>query len=269
MREEFGLDGLAARNLIAYIEDERDAAGAVPDDRTIVVERFPDSIGDWRVCVLSPFGARVHAPWAMAVEARLAERMSADVQVLWSDDGIVIRLPESEERIPVEDLVFDPEEIEELVMRQLPATALFASVFRESVGPRLAVAASQAGAADAAVATAATLGGSARGGAKYPQFPILLEATRECLRDVFDLPALRQVMGDVRARRIRMVAGRHQRGVALRAVAPVLVDRGVHVRGRRAARRTPRSRPGPRPGPPPGASRLGGTPRADRPERAG
>ncbi len=205
LREEFGLDELAARNLIAYIEDEREAAGAVPDDRTIVVERFPDSIGDWRVCVLSPFGARVHAPWAMAVEARLAERMNAGVQVLWSDDGIVIRLPESEERIPIEDLVFDPEEIEELVMRRLPATALFASVFRESAARALLLPRRRPGQRTPLWQQRQRSADLLAAASKYPTFPILLEATRECLRDVFDLPALRQVMGDVRARRIRMV----------------------------------------------------------------
>jgi ATP-dependent Lhr-like helicase len=205
LREEFGLDELAARNLIAYVEDERQAAGAVPDDRTIVVERFPDSIGDWRVCVLSPFGARVHAPWAMAVEARLAERMGTDVQVLWSDDGIVIRLPESEDRIPVEDLVFDPEEIEELVMRQLPATALFASVFRESAARALLLPRRRPGQRTPLWQQRQRSADLLAAASKYPTFPILLEATRECLRDVFDLPALRQVMADARARRIRMV----------------------------------------------------------------
>ena len=137
LRTEFGLDELAAENLTAYLDDQREATGAVPDDRTIVVERFPDEIGDWRVCVLSPFGERVHAPWAMAIEGRLAERYGLDVQVLWSDDGIAIRLPESEERIPVEDLLFDPDEIEELVVARLPGTALFTTMFREAAARAL------------------------------------------------------------------------------------------------------------------------------------
>ncbi|HEY6679447.1 MAG TPA: DEAD/DEAH box helicase [Actinomycetota bacterium] len=205
LREEFKLDELAARNLVAYVADEREAVGAVPDDRTIVVERFPDSIGDWRVCLLSPFGARVHAPWAMAIEARLAERMAADVQVLWSDDGIVIRLPESEDRIPVEDLVFEPEEIEELVMRQLPATALFASAFRESAARALLLPRRAPGKRTPLWQQRQRSADLLHAASKYPTFPILLEATRECLRDVFDLPALKDVLSDVRARRVRMV----------------------------------------------------------------
>ena len=205
LRKEFKLDELAARNLVAYVADEREAAGAVPDDRTIVVERFPDSIGDWRVCLLSPFGAKVHAPWAMAIEARLAERMAGDVQVLWSDDGIVIRLPESEDRIPVEDLVFEPEEIEELVMRQLPATALFASAFRESAARALLLPRRAPGKRTPLWQQRQRSADLLQAASKYPTFPILLEATRECLRDVFDLPALKEVLSDVRARRVRMV----------------------------------------------------------------
>ncbi|HEY7756355.1 MAG TPA: DEAD/DEAH box helicase, partial [Actinomycetota bacterium] len=125
LREDFGLDRLAAENLVAYLEDQREVAGVVPDDRTIVVERFRDELGDFRICILSPFGARVHAPWGMAIRSRLAERYDLDVQVLWSDDGIVLRLPESEESIPAEDLLFDPEDVEELIVRELPASALF------------------------------------------------------------------------------------------------------------------------------------------------
>jgi ATP-dependent Lhr-like helicase len=205
LREEFGLDTLAAENLAAYLEDQREATGAIPDDRTIVVERFPDELGDWRVCVLSPFGAKIHAPWAMAIGARLAERYGLDVQVLWSDDGIAIRLPESEERIPVEDLLFDPEEIEDLVVSRLPATALFTSVFREAAARALLLPRKLPG-------RRTPLWQQRRRGAdllevasRHPDFPILLEATREVLRDVFDVPALKEVLSDVRARRVRVV----------------------------------------------------------------
>ncbi len=206
LREDYLLDDLAARNLLRYLADQEEAAGVVPDDRTIVVERFRDELGDWRVCVLSPFGARVHAPWAMAIESRLADRLGAEVQVLWSDDGIVIRLPESEETIPVEDLVADPDEIEEVVLRRLPSTALFASHFREAAARALLLPGRGPGRRTALwqqrQRSADLLGVAAR----YPDFPILLETTRECARDVFDLPALKQVMADVRSRQIRVVA---------------------------------------------------------------
>src|SRR5204862_3389157 len=113
LRIDHGLDELAAENLLMYLDEQFTATGAIPDDRTIVIERFPDEIGDWRVCVLSPFGARVHAPWALALEARLAERLGARVEVLWSDDGIVLRLPEAVDTIPTEELLIDPDEVEE------------------------------------------------------------------------------------------------------------------------------------------------------------
>ena len=206
LRTGFGLDELAARNLVMYLEEQREAAGAIPDDRTIVVERFRDELGDWRVCVLSPFGSRVHTPWAMAIQARLSERLSADVQALWSDDGIVIRLPESVERIPLEDLRFEPEEIEELVVAQLPGTALFTSVFREAAARALLLPRRRPG-------SRTPLWQQRQRGADllqvalgYPDFPLLLEATRECVRDVFDLPGLREVLSDIRARKVRLVA---------------------------------------------------------------
>src|SRR4029078_8255036 len=93
LQDDFGLDQWAARNLVQYLDDQVDATGSLPDDRTIVVERFRDEIGDWRVCILSPFGARVHAPWGLALQARLGERWGADVEVLWSEEGIGTRLP--------------------------------------------------------------------------------------------------------------------------------------------------------------------------------
>ena len=109
LRDEHGLDERATENLLRYLDDQAAATGALPDDRTIVVERFPDEIGDWRVCVLSPFGARVHAPWALALEARLAERLGARVEVLWSDDGIVLRLPQAVDTIPTDELLIGPD----------------------------------------------------------------------------------------------------------------------------------------------------------------
>ena len=205
LRTEFALDELAAENLVAYLEDQREAAGAIPDDRTIVVERFRDELGDYRVCLLSPFGAKVHAPWAMAIEARLEEAYGLEIQVLWSDDGIVIRLPESEERIPVEDLIVDPEDVEELVLRRLPATALFTSVFREAASRALLLPRRRPGQRTPLWQQRQRGKELLEVASRYPTFPILLEATRECLRDVFDLPALKEVLGDVRARRISVV----------------------------------------------------------------
>jgi Lhr-like helicase len=201
-----GLDERAATNLVAYLDEQAETTGVVPDDRTIVVERFQDEIGDWRVCVLSPFGAQVHAPWAMALQNRLAERWGMAVELMWSDDGIVIRLPESVDALPDDELLIDPEEIEDLIVSQLPNTAMFASRFRECAARALLLPKRrpdrrtplwQQRQRSADLLTVA---------ARYPSFPILLEATRECLNDVFDVPALTSVLRDLRARKIRLVS---------------------------------------------------------------
>ena len=205
LRTDHGLDELAAENLLMYLDEQFTATGAIPDDRTIVIERFPDEIGDWRVCVLTPFGARVHAPWAMAIEARLAER-DVEVQLLWSDDGIVLRLPEAEESIPTEELLLDPDDVEELVVSRLPNTALFASLFRESAARALLLPRRMPGRRTPLWQQRQRAADLLNVAGKHPTFPILLETTREAIKDVFDVPALKQVLTDLRARRIRAVA---------------------------------------------------------------
>ena len=207
LRDGIGLDAWAAANLVNYIDEQSEATGgAVPDDRTIVVERFRDELGDWRVCILSPFGSRVHAPWSLAIEARVQERLGPGAQVLWSDDGIVLRLPEAVERIPVDDLVFGPEEIEETVVAALPGTAMFATVFREVAARALLLPRRRPGERTPLWQQRQRSADLLVEAARHPDFPMLLEATRECLRDVFDVPALREVMADLRARRTRLVA---------------------------------------------------------------
>ena len=190
---------------MSYLEEQMEATGAVPDDRTVVVERFRDEIGDWRMCILSPFGSRVHAPWAMAIEARMLERFGPGAQVLWSDDGIVVRLPEAVDRIPVEDLLFDPDAIEAAVVQAVPQTAMFASVFREAAARALLLPRRRPGQRTPLWQQRQRSADLLAEAAKFPDFPILLEATRECLRDVFDVPALREVMADLRSRRTRLV----------------------------------------------------------------
>jgi ATP-dependent Lhr-like helicase len=205
LQAEYGLDRWAASNLVQYVEEEAEATGYVPDDRTIVVERFRDEIGDWRVCLLSPFGAKVHAPWAMAIEARLRDRLGYEVQTIWSDDGIVLRLPESEDHVPLDLLAIDPDDIEELVVSSLPDTALFASRFRENAARALLLPRRRPGERTPLWQQRQRSADLLRVARGYPSFPILLETTRECLRDVFDLPALTEVLRDLRSRSIRMV----------------------------------------------------------------
>ena len=202
---EIGLDSRAATNLVQYLDEQAEATGAVPDDRTIVVERFRDEIGDWRVCVLSPFGARVHAPWAMALQARLGERWGADVEVLWSDDGIVLRMPEAADEIPLDDLLVDPDDIDDLVLEVLPGTALFASRFRECAARALLLPRRRPDRRTPLWQQRQRAADLLSVAAKHPQFPILLETTRECVNDVFDLPALREVLTGLRSRAIRAV----------------------------------------------------------------
>ncbi|HYG72160.1 MAG TPA: DEAD/DEAH box helicase, partial [Actinomycetota bacterium] len=241
LQSDVGLDELAARNLVQFLTDQRDQGGAVPDDRTIVVERFRDEIGDYRVCVLSPFGAKVHAPWAMAIRSRLEERYGLDVQMLWSDDGIAIRLPESEERLPVEDLVFDPEEIEDLVVRELPGTALFTTVFREASARALLLPRRSPGRRTPLWQQRQRGADLLEVASRYPTFPILLEATRECLRDVFDVPALKGVLGEIRARTIRMVpvdtdrASPFAQSLLFRWIAQYMYEGDAPLAERRAA----------------------------------
>ncbi len=204
--DHHSLDELAAANLVQYLADQREATGAVPDDRTIVVERFRDEIGDWRVCILSPFGARVHAPWAIALRSRLTDEWGVEPEMIWSDDGIVLRLPEAVDHLAVEQLLIDPEEIDELVVAQLPGTAMFASRFRECAARALLLPRRRPDQRTPLWQQRQRAADLLSVASKYPTFPILLEATRECVTDVFDLDALRGLLADLRARRIRAIA---------------------------------------------------------------
>ncbi|HAB57734.1 MAG TPA: DEAD/DEAH box helicase, partial [Acidimicrobiaceae bacterium] len=206
LQQRHGLDDLAAENLLTYLADQAEATGVVPDDRTIVVERFRDEIGDWRVCVLTPFGAQVHAPWGMALQTRLGEEWGSEIDLMWSDDGIVMRLPEALERLPLDELLFDPDEIEDIVISRLPDSAMFAARFRECSARALLLPRRRPDQRTPLWQQRRRAADLLNVAAKYPTFPMLLEATRECVNDVFDLPALRSVMSDLRSRKVRMVA---------------------------------------------------------------
>jgi len=206
LQERHDLDPWAAENLIGYLAEQAEATGAVPDDRTIVVERFRDEIGDWRICILSPFGAQVHAPWAMALRSRLAERWGMEVELMWSDDGIVLRLPEAVDELPADELLIDPDEIDEIIIAQLPGTAMFAARFREAAARALLLPRRRPDRRTPLWQQRQKAADLLAVAAKHPSFPILLEATRECCNDVFDLPALRQLLRDLRSRKVRVVA---------------------------------------------------------------
>ncbi|MFF2088396.1 DEAD/DEAH box helicase [Nocardia sp. NPDC058176] len=201
-----GLDQNATANLVGLLEEQRTATGQLPTDRTLVVERFRDELGDWRLVLHSPYGTPVHAPWALAVGARLQERFGVDAAPTASDDGIVVRLPDTTDEPPGAELfAFEPDEIDDLVTEQVGGSALFASRFRECAARALLLPRRDPGKRAPLWQQrqrSAQLLDVAR---KFPQFPILLETVRECLRDVYDLPSLRDLLTKVARREVRMI----------------------------------------------------------------
>jgi ATP-dependent helicase Lhr and Lhr-like helicase len=205
LTSEHALDEKAAGNLLAYLAEQKQATGALPDDRTIVLERFRDEMGDWRLCLLSPFGGRVHAPWTLAIEAGLRRAGDPEVETLWSDDGIVLRLPDRDRPPDAPALLPEPEEIEELVIGELGSSVLFAASFREAAARALLLPRRRPGQRTPLWMQRKRASDLLGVAARYGSFPIILEAYRECLRDLFDLPALLELAGQVRRREIRLV----------------------------------------------------------------
>jgi len=204
LTREHDLDARAAENLLQYLRDQLAAARAVPDAATIVVERVRDELGDWRVCVLSPRGGRIHAPWAMAVAAKIREETGADVETLWGDDGFVVRFPDVDEPPDPRLLVPEPDEVQALVVRQLGATALFAAKFRENAARSLLLPKRRPGMRAPLWQQRKRAADLLAVASRYGSFPVLLETYRECLRDFFDMPALVSTLSDLRSRKIRL-----------------------------------------------------------------
>ncbi len=205
LRGEYHLDIRAARNLVTYLREQEAATGVVPSDRSIVVERFRDEIGDWRVCLLTPFGGRVHAPWAMALAARLRDSLGVDAQSIWSDDGIALHFPDTDVPPPLDDLLLDPADIEELVIAELGQSALFGSRFRENASRALLIPRRRPGQRTPLWQQRLKAQSLLQVARRYPQFPIVLETYRECLQDVFDLPALRAILKGIQTRELDLV----------------------------------------------------------------
>ncbi len=208
LEREYDLDARAARNLVEYLREQQDATRVLPSDRTVVVERFRDEIGDWRLCVLSPYGGRVHAAWGLALAARIRERLGLEADAIWSDDGIVVHLPETDELggpEAVELVMVEPDEVEDLVVAELGSSALFGARFREAAGRALLIPRAYPGRRTPLWQQrlkAQTLLEVAR---RYGDFPIVLEAYRECLRDVLDLPGLTELLGRLHRRELSVV----------------------------------------------------------------
>ncbi len=240
LEKEHDLDRQAAENLLQYLADQKAAIGHVPDDRTIVIERCRDELGDWRVCLLSPLGGRVMAPWSMAILAGMREDGGIDAETMWNDDGLVVRFPDTDEPPDPRLLLPDPDDVEALVLRQLGATSLFAGKFREAAARALLLPRRRMGGRTPLWQQRKRAADLLAVASKFGSFPMLLEAYRECLRDLFDVPALIDTLRAIRERRLR---DRHRRlddAVAVRGLAALRLRRAVPLRRRRAAGRAPR-----------------------------
>ncbi len=246
-----GLDEWAADNLLDYLTEQREATGALPDDRTIVVERFRDEIGDWRVVVHSPYGTPVHAPWALCLAARMRERYGADVQAMAADDGIVLRLPDlgddgdgstsTFDADLAEMLALDPDEVHDLVTREIGGSALFAARFRECAARALLLPRRKPGRRQPLWQQRQRSAQLLEVAARYPTFPIVLEAVREVVQDVYDVDALREMMRGLAGRSIRLVSVQTQtaspfaRSLLMGYIAQFLYEGDSPLAERRAA----------------------------------
>ena len=201
----YDLDQLAAENLVAYLREQQAATRVVPSDETIVVERFRDEIGDWRLCVLSPFGGRVHAAWGLALAAKIRAEHELEADAIWSDDGIVIHLPDSDQAPASELVLLEPDEVEDLIVGELSGSALFGARFREAAGRSLLIPRAYPGKRTPLWQQRLKSQSLLEVAKDFPRFPVTLETYREVLRDVLDLPALGEILRDLQSRRLSLV----------------------------------------------------------------
>ncbi len=202
---EYDLDQLAARNLLAFLREQEAATGVVPSDRTLVAERFRDEIGDWRLCLLSPYGGRVHAAWALALSARIRDTFGLEADAIWSDDGVIVHLPDADDPPGAELLLVEPDEAEELVVDELGASALFGARFRENAARALLIPRAHPGRRTPLWQQRLKAQSLLEVARRYPQFPVVLETYRECLRDVLDVPGLVELLRGLHTRELGLV----------------------------------------------------------------
>jgi ATP-dependent Lhr-like helicase len=201
----YDLDRRAAKNLVEFLREQQAATRVVPSDRAVVVERFRDEIGDWRLCVLSPFGGRVHAAWGLALSARIREELSIESDAIWSDDGIIVHLPDAEEPPGAELVMIEPDEVEERVVAELSSSALFGARFRENAGRSLLIPRARPGKRTPLWQQRLKSQSLLEVAKKYGEFPVILETYRECLRDVLDVPGLVEILSQLSRREISLV----------------------------------------------------------------
>jgi ATP-dependent Lhr-like helicase len=205
LQEAYDLDTRAAANLVEFLREQQAATRVVPSDAAIVVERFRDEIGDWRVCVLSPFGGRVHAAWGLALSARIREELGLESDAIWSDDGIIVHLPDAEEPPGADLMLIEPEELEDRIVAELSSSALFGARFRENAGRALLIPRARPGKRTPLWQQRLKSQSLLEVAKKYDQFPIVLETYRECLRDVLDVPGLVELLRRLHRREISVV----------------------------------------------------------------
>src|SRR5215218_4803441 len=205
LARDYDLDELAARNLLDFLREQQQATRVIPSDRTIVIERFRDEIGDWRLCVLSPWGGRVHAAWGLALAARIRDEQELEADAIWWDDGIVVHLPDADAPPPADLVLIEPDELEDLVVRELSGSALFGARFRENASRALLIPRAYPGKRTPLWQQRLKSQSLLEVARDFPRFPVILETYREVMRDVLDLPALRELLSDLHSRRITMV----------------------------------------------------------------
>jgi ATP-dependent Lhr-like helicase len=205
LMREHDLDELAARNLLDYLREQQDATRVLPSDTTVVIERFRDEIGDWRMCVLTPFGGRVHAAWALALSARIREDLGLEADAIWSDDGIIVHLPDADEGPGAELVLIEPDEIEDRVVAELGSSALFGARFRENASRSLLIPRAYPGRRTPLWQQRLKSQTLLEVAKRYAQFPVILETYRECLQDVLDLPGLTDLLTKLHRRELSLV----------------------------------------------------------------
>ena len=202
---EYDLDERAARNLVSYLREQQQATRVVPSDETIVVERFRDEIGDWRLCILSPYGGRVHSAWGLALAAKIRAERDLEADAIWSDDGIVIHLPDADEPPPADLVLIDPDELEDLVVSELSGSPLFGARFRENASRSLLIPRAYPGKRTPLWQQRLKSQNLLEVARDFPRFPVVLETYRECLQDVLDLPSLTELLRKLHSRQLSLV----------------------------------------------------------------
>ncbi|MCW2952119.1 MAG: box helicase [Conexibacter sp.] len=205
LERDYDLDPRAARNLLDFLREQQQATRVIPSDRTIVIERFRDEIGDWRLCILSPYGGRIHAAWGLALTARIRNQLGLEADAIWSDDGIIVHLPDADEPPGAEIALIEPDELEDAVVAELSSSALFGARFRENAGRALLIPRAYPGRRTPLWQQRLKSQTLLEVAKRYGEFPIILETYRECLQDVLDLPGLRDLLGQLHRRELSIV----------------------------------------------------------------